>query len=77
MNEPNPHAEEIRRQAYAHAHELLEEYRVHPVHPTYDGLLNLLVLAWLAGYGTMADWTKAELAASAARLTAALAELPR
>jgi hypothetical protein len=73
----NPRTEELRRQAYASAHELIRELNGAPTGLALATLLNLLVLAWLDGYGTMADWTQAELHASAERLAAALAELNR
>lgn len=75
MADRNQRTEEIRRQAYASAHELLKEYPVATQGLAYDRLLNLLVLAWLDGYGTMADWTQTELDATAARLAAARTEL--
>lgn len=72
MNGLDARREEIRRQAYAACHELLSEYQGSLAATAYDRQLNLLVLAWLDGYGKMADWTKAELDASAERLTAAI-----
>jgi hypothetical protein len=75
MADQNQRTEEIRRQAYASAHELLGECGAPPFGLAYDRLLNLLVIAWLDGYGKMADWTKGELDATTARLTAAVTEL--
>ena len=75
MTDENPRPEELRRMAYASANELIREHQAPLPALAYDRLLNLLVLAWLDGYQKMADWTQAELHASAERLAAAIAEL--
>jgi phage-related tail protein len=77
MTDENPRTEELRRLAYARAYELIQELHQSPTGLAYDNLLNIVVLAWLDGYEKMADWTRAELDATAERLATAIAELGR